>query len=378
MRKLCRTVIRAGFVVLTALAMILASGYAPSQVLAAGTAPSLGAAASFGVLAHEAVTNTGYSVITGDLGISPGNASSVTGFPPGSYTALHAADYVALASQPYDYDYSGTDLGGLTLSPGVYHFSSSAQLTGTLKLDAEFNADSVFIFQIGSALTTAPNSSVVVINPPAAGGFCNKWWQVGSSATLDTGTEFQGNILALASITLKTGASLVGRALARTGAVTMDDNDITVPVCSYTPTPVEALAIFKYNDLNGNGVWDSGELGLANRQVRITGPGGYDQTLLTDAAGMIAVTGLAAGEYTVTELQTNDWIVTTANPQKATMPAGGVKRLDFGDKQTTASPVPASSDLGTGLMIGGFAILLVLLVLRGTRRYQHSSAGEGK
>jgi len=382
-----------GFAVLMALAIILASSYAPSQVLAIGTAPSLGAAESFGVLGASAVTNTGPSVINGDLGIWPNTASSVTGFfPPGSYTgALHAADgvalqaqidvtaaYVALAGQPYDVDLTGQDLGLVgTLTPGVYHFSSSAQLTGTLTLDAQGNPDSVFIFQIGTTLTTASYSKVDVINAPE--GWCKKYWQVGSSATLGTYTSFQGNILALASITMNTGATLYGRALARTGAVTMDDNVITVPVCGGTPpTPVDALVIFKHNDLNGNGVWDSGEPGLANRQVHITGPGGYDQTLLTDGAGLIALTGLAPGEYTVTEMRTPGWTVTTDNPQTATMPApaGGVVPLAFGEKHISApAAVPASSNLSTGLMIGAFAVLIVLLVLRGARRYQHPSAG---
>jgi hypothetical protein len=124
---------------------------------------------------------------------------------------------------------SGQDLGGLTLLPGVYCFSSSAQLTGTLTLDAQGNPSAVFIFQIASTLTTATSSSVNVIN---GGSGCNLFWQVGSSATLGTGTSFLGNILALASITIDTGATVSGRVLAQTGAVTMDSNDVSLTACN--------------------------------------------------------------------------------------------------------------------------------------------------
>jgi len=193
---------------------------------------SLGSAGAFGVLAGSAVTNSGASVVSGNLGVSPG--SSITGFPPGVVTppgTIHAADsvaaqaqvdltsaYNAILSTPALVDLSGTDLGGLTLTPGVYGFVSSAQLTGTLTLDALGNPNAVFIFKIGSTLTTASGSQVLVINN---GSNCNVFWQVGSSATLGTTTSFAGNILALSSITMTTGASLSGRALARNGAVTL-------------------------------------------------------------------------------------------------------------------------------------------------------------
>ena len=161
----------------------------------------LGTAESFAVLGGSTVTNTGPTVIIGDLGVSPGTA--VTGFPPGIVTppgTIHAAmrsrfrlrvmsppRYNDLAGRASNSNLTGQDLGGLTLMPGVYTFSSSAQLTGTLTLDAQGNPDAVFIFQIGSTLTTASNSSVVVIN----GGrtVCNVYWQVGSSATLGTTTD---------------------------------------------------------------------------------------------------------------------------------------------------------------------------------------------
>jgi hypothetical protein len=198
----------------------------------------MGTAAGYGVIAGSAITNTGPTVIGGDLGIWPGNVSSVTGFPPGIVIGTtHFGDAVALSAQndvttAYD-DVAGrscgttisADLGGLTLVPGVYCSASSMGLTGTLTLDAQGDPDAVFIFQVGSALTTASNSSVSVIN---AGQECNVFWQIGTSATLGTGTAFSGTVLALSSITLTTGASVDGRILARNGAVTLDDNAVNV------------------------------------------------------------------------------------------------------------------------------------------------------
>ena len=208
----------------------------------------LGTAASFGVLAGSTVTNTGPSVINGDLGLWPG--TSITGFPPGIVNGTtYNNDAVAMQAQSdlttaYNFaageacgtNLTGQDLGGLTLTPGVYCFSSLAQLTGTLTLNALGDTNAVFVFQIGSTLTTASNSSVVFTNGLQVGGV---FWQVGSSATLGTTTDFAGNILALTSITLNTGADIgCGRALARNGAVTMDTNDVSVNGCEATvPEP---------------------------------------------------------------------------------------------------------------------------------------------
>jgi hypothetical protein len=198
----------------------------------AQTAPTLGAAASFAVLGGSTVTNTNPTLVSGDLGVSPGSA--VVGFPPGTVIngTIHATDavaaqaqsdvttaYNALAGQACQTVLTGTDLGGLTLVPGVYCFTSGAQLTGTLTLDAQGNPGAVFIFQIASTLITASNSSVLLINGASP---WNVFWQVGSSATLGTNTSFVGSILALTSISLTTGATITsGRALARNGALAL-------------------------------------------------------------------------------------------------------------------------------------------------------------
>ncbi len=205
----------------------------------AQSAVPLGTAANFGVLAGSTVTNTGATTITGSVGVSPGSA--ITGFPPGTVTggAIHAGDATAAqaqtdlttaynnaAGQMATQDLTGQDLGGLTLTPGVYHFATSAQMTGTLTLNGLGNANAIFVFQIGSTLTTASNASMVAENGAQA---ANIFWQVGSSATLGTGSTFIGNILALTSITETTGAVAAGRLLARNGAVTLDTNTDTYP-----------------------------------------------------------------------------------------------------------------------------------------------------
>ena len=220
---------------------------APFAVLAVATLLSgplpamaqitLGSAQQFGVLGSSTVTNTGSTKIKGDLGVSPGTA--VTGFPPGMVVGtFHEADaaagkarvdatnaYTSLAALPFTSDLSGQNLGMRTLTPGVYSFSSSAQLTGALFLDFAGQSNAQFVFQIGSSLTTASNSSVSMLNGNPTDGV---FFQIVKSATLGTGTMFEGNIIANQSITLTTGAHIVcGRAIALNGAVTLDSNIIS-------------------------------------------------------------------------------------------------------------------------------------------------------
>lgn len=215
----------------------------------------LGTAQGFAILGGSTVTNTGATVITGDLGVSPG--SSVTGFPPGIVNGtIHAADGVAAQAQsdlttayntaaglPCGVDLSGQDLGGLTLTPGVYCFTTSAALTGTLTLNFQGNPNAQFVFKVGSTLTTASASSVVFINNGGLTCPANLYWQIGSSATLGTGSSFAGNILALSSITLTTGANLAGRALARNGAVTLDTNNVSIAACGPAVPAVNAAGL---------------------------------------------------------------------------------------------------------------------------------------
>ena len=229
------------FIILVMMSLYLAG---PSSSVSASRveaiSPSLGNAASYSVLAGTTVTNTGPTTMPGDLGVSPGTA--VVGFPPGIVGppgTIHAGDANAAAAQvdstaaftfldqSCDQSYPGVqDLTLVSpLNPGTY-CATAFTLTGNLTL----SGSGVWIFKSASTLITSPGSSV------SGGDPCNVWWRVGSSATIDTTTSFIGNILALTSIALNTNASLDGRALAQTGAVTLDSNVITGPNCSAQPT----------------------------------------------------------------------------------------------------------------------------------------------
>jgi outer membrane autotransporter protein len=205
---------------------------------------SLGTADSFAVIAHETITNSGPTVITGDLGLSPG--TSITGFPPGIVIGtIHNSDVLAtqartdansayntLAGLTTTSNLSGQNLGGMILSPGVYQFNSSAGLTGALTLATGADPNAVFVFKIGSTLTTGANSSVIVTGAGALTD-AHIFWQVGSSATLKTNTTFDGNVIALTSISLGTGTIIVnGRVIALNGAVTLLSNTIMISATS--------------------------------------------------------------------------------------------------------------------------------------------------
>jgi ice-binding like protein len=225
---------RAGASLLCAtVALCLAS----ANVAAADQLPvNLGSADAFAVLAASTVTNTGATTINGDLGLWPG--TSVTGFPPGDMNgtmyAAEAAAQHAQASLAIAYnDAAGRtagrigvagDLGGQTFRPGLYASTSTIMITGDLMLDANGNPNAVWIFQVGSALTVATGGRVVLIGGARAS---NVFWQVGSSATLGTYSALKGTIMAYASITIATGATLDGRALAKNAAVTLDTNTVT-------------------------------------------------------------------------------------------------------------------------------------------------------
>jgi hypothetical protein len=199
----------------------------------------LGTAGTYAVLAGQTATSTGQSILLGNLGVSPGSA--VTGFPPGVVLGRINLANTASAAAQRDLTTAYKDakgrstapvavsgnLGGRTLTPGLYKSTSGLAISsGNLTLNAQGNPNAVFIFQMASTLTTTSGRQVILTGKAQA---ANVYWQVGSSATLGTTTVFKGNILALTSISLATGATLEGRALARNGSVTMQNNDITVP-----------------------------------------------------------------------------------------------------------------------------------------------------
>ena len=244
----------------------------------------LGTAQTFAILGASTVTNTGATTIVGNVGLSPG--SSITGFPPGVVTggAIHINDAVAnqahadlatayndlaaMSSVPAN-NLSGQDLGGLTLLPGVYHFNTSAQLTGTLTLDAQGDPNATFVIQVGTTLTTATGAAVNIID---GGRSDNVYFQVGSSATIGTGTAFQGNIVADTSVTLVSGATLQsGRALALNGAVTLDT------IIASSPQP--SLALSKSADVP---IISTGDTAAYSITLTNNGQGAANSVVITD------------------------------------------------------------------------------------------------
>lgn len=231
----------------------LAVAFSSSPAWSAVTAPNLASAAAASVVAATTVTNTGATTLSGNLDLYPG--TSVTGFPPGivggtqnvggpvggpANTASNdvIAAYLQAMAAPATATMN-TDLGGQSLTAGVYAASSGLALTGTVTLVGD--ASSVFIFQSVSTLIVAPASHVVLSGGVQA---CNVFWQVGSSATLGTTASFVGNILALTSISMATGASLQGRALVRNGGVTLDGNVISSPTCNAVPPTTTTSTTF--------------------------------------------------------------------------------------------------------------------------------------
>jgi Ice-binding-like len=335
------------FSVSSAAVLLLAACFLTSAW--AQTAPPMGTAQSFAVLGASVVTNTGLTSVVGDLGVSPG--TSITGFPPGNVNGtVHAGDALAAQAQAdavtaYNFlaaeaclpanNLTGQDLGGLTLLPGVYCFNSSAQLTGTLTLDANGDPNAVFVFLIASTLTTASNSAAIA----NGGSPCNIFFQVGSSATLGTGTAFSGNIFALTSITANTGASVSGGSYALNGAVTMDTNSATacqgtLQVCKVAGSGVTPGTNFSFSVAGSPVIVSAGPAPLGTCSAALTVPSVPTTIIETipsgtalasvstlPGAGLLISSDLAAGIATVAVdpgSQTIATFVNTIPPPPAT------------------------------------------------------------
>lgn len=230
---------------ITALFAVFALGLFGLIGAKAATTVNLGSTSDFAILAGSTITNTGSSVVNGNVGLSPGTA--ITGFPPGLTNGTqHVANSTALNAQTdlvTAYNNAAgqspvtiaTELGGTTKTAGTYSSANGTfSITGTLTLDGQNDPNAVFIFKTASTLITAGSSNINLINGAQA---CNIFWQIGSSATLGINSIFKGNVLAQTSVTLTTGANVTGRVLARDGAVTLDSNTITKAVCTVAPTP---------------------------------------------------------------------------------------------------------------------------------------------
>lgn len=318
----------------------------PAQ--AAAVNPPLGAAANFAVLGASAVTNTGATVVTGDLGVSPG--MSITGFPPGSVTGtVHNADPAATAAQadigtaygfaagqPCDTNLTGQNLGGMTLTPGVYCFDSSAQLTGVLKLDALGSPNAKWLFQITSSLTTASNAAVVLVNGASSQCSNNINWQIGSSATVGSGSLFLGNILANTSITLATNANSTGSLYAHTGAVTMDTNNVTTCSGAITPPPTLSISTTPSPSVPvGGSISDSATLSggvspSGSVTFKLFGPGAStcSGTPLATRTGALNNGTASSGNVTAGSAGTYNWVAVyngDANNASVTSPCGSEK-----------------------------------------------------
>jgi hypothetical protein len=294
--RAARRTIRAGLLLLGMLPALLFA----SSAMGATATVGLGKAASFSVLGGSTVTNTGPTTMFGDLGLAPG--SSVTGAPH-VLGQTHVDDAVATeaknaltsayneaASRPTNGS-AGTDLAGQTFSPGVRTASSSLLLSsGSVTLNAEGDPNAVFIFQIPTTLITGSHTTVTLINGAQA---CNVFWQVGSSATLGTGTHFVGTIMAAESITANTDATIHGRLLAQTAAVTLEANTITTSNCASsasgsgggteTTTPEEAKALEAATETTTGGETTTTGTTVTTAPGTTTGTGAVAGTGLTTA-----------------------------------------------------------------------------------------------
>ncbi|MEA2974252.1 MAG: hypothetical protein QOG82_2710 [Actinomycetota bacterium] len=353
----------AALISVAALAAVLVIGRGTAQAAIVDTVP-LGTSAGYVVLGASTVTNTGDSTLYGSLGVSPGTA--ITGFPPGLVFApgtQHAADEAADQAQTdltaaylnaKNRSVNGTttaDLAGRTLTAGVWMgpAKSALLLNGTVTLDAENNSEAVFIIQTDSTLTTGSASNVLLVNGAKE---CNVFWQIGSSATLGTYSNFTGTILALTAVTVTTGVTVHGRAMATTAAVTLDTNNFVLPTC--TPT-------------GGTTTTTSGGGG----GTTTTTPGGSSVTT-TPTGGSTVTTNPGGGDVTITGPEGD--LTTFRRPSGPTLSPStgpGVPGV-VGAPRTGATPLPADGSpwLVLTVALGGVA---ALRMTRARRRSKDAS-----
>jgi Ice-binding-like/Bacterial Ig-like domain (group 3) len=392
--KLTRWTAGVGFGAAATTVMLIASLAVPPRAYAAVATVGLGTADTYSVLGGQTVTNIGPTSLSGDLGVSPGTA--ITGFPPGTVGgATHAGDAAAGQAQldltiGYN-DAAGRaptasvagDLVGRTLTSGVYKSTGPLALSGTLTLDAQGNPDAVFIFQIASTLITASASRVTAINGAQA---CHVFWQVGSSGTLGTNSSFIGTIMALTSITVTTGTNVKGRALARNGAVTLDDNTFTSPACDTTPPSIPTtttLAASPNPATTGDAVALTAAVAaqgpVTTGTVSFTERGGSLGTATLNATGHAKITipaGMSPRTRTITA-HYNGHLKFTPSTSRATRLAVRARTSSSAatpTNTTTTSPglaatgarqLTALTGIGSALIAIGIA-----LVLTAARRYR--------
>jgi hypothetical protein len=355
---------RARHVLAIALVLVGAVGIADPARAQAPDSVGLGTADNFAVLAGQGVTNTGPTTVTGDVGTSPNPSVTGAGLTVIDGT-IHAADAVAAQAQTdlvvaYD-DAAGrpaaevaTELGGQLLTAGAYDSASGTfEITGTLTLDAEGDPDAVFVFQAASTLLATSGSTVAVIN---GGSACNVFWQVGSSATLGTSSTLRGTVMALASITIETGATLQGRALARNGAVTLDSDTITRTACT-TPTTTETTVTSTDDPTNGTqttsatvtatgGGSPTGTVAFLDEDGQPVGSGVVQGGLAT------ITTTLAPGEHQITAVYLGGPGFAGSTSQTITLLVATPTQAS-GPTTTTAVPTPTTSGTATTLPRAG-------------------------
>ena len=353
----------------------------------------LGTAAGFGVLGASTVTNTGPTVVTGSVGVWPG--SSITGFPPGTIVpgsgTLHSADAVAqqaqadlttaysnAASRACGTPIPGGLLGGLVLAPGVYCMTT-ADLTGILTLSGL----GVYVFQMATTLTTAPNASVVLTNGATA---CGVWWQVGSSATIDLNSALAGNVLALASITVNGGATVNGRTLAQNAAVTLDTNAITVCdvlaaatlITQASPTVQLAGAIDDTATLGG-GIGPTGSI-----TFNLYGPNNATCSGAPVFTSTVPIAGngsYPSASFTPASTGTYRWIANYSGDANNTATANACNAANESSAVTLLLIIEEIPTVGTGALLLLALLLAVsgsLAVANGGHRWRYRLIGRGR